>query len=82
MFCLGKRAEKEKILIRKRAAAATKLRSKSQNEDDFDIAFEVLGRNNKREVKVGIFQETVFHSRAQLGKELRVLKPLPSPNQS
>ena len=59
MFFLGKRAEKEKILMRKRAAAVSKLRSKSRNEDDFDIAFEVLGPNNKREVKVCLASGTM-----------------------
>lgn len=52
LFLLGHNAEKDKILLRKRAAALKKQKSTQQNGEDFDIGAEILGQNSTREVQV------------------------------
>ena len=52
LLCLGKRAEKQRIALRKRAAAFNKQRSTRHSGEEFDVAYEILGKKSGREVKV------------------------------
>ena len=52
LLFLGRRAEQQKVLMRKRAAVISKTKSRNLNEEECDIAIEVLGTQQQREVKV------------------------------